>query len=40
MDNFVTIKGFEETHLINKKTFEIYSVLKKKILKGSINKRL
>lgn len=37
LKNFTPIKGFEETHLINKETQEVYSLIKKKLLKGSLN---
>ena len=40
MKNFVKLKGFEDTHYINKITLEIYSVYKKRILKGSIVGRI
>lgn len=40
MNNFVPLKGFENTHYINKNTLEVYSILKKRVLKGSINGRL
>lgn len=40
MKNFVPLKGFENTHYINKFTLEIYSIFKKRVLKGSINNRL
>lgn len=37
MEGFVKLKGYEETHLINKETQQIYSLIKNKILKGSKN---
>ena len=37
LKNFTPIKGFEETHLINKETQQVYSLIKKKMLKGSLN---
>lgn len=37
LTNFVPLKGFETTHLINKDTQEIYSFIKNRKLKGSIN---
>ena len=37
LKNFTPIKGFEETHLINKETQEVYSLIKKRLLKGSLN---
>ena len=37
LTNFVPLKGFETTHLINKDTQEIYSIIKNRKLKGSIN---
>lgn len=40
MNNFIPLKGFEDTHYINEITLEVYSILKKRILKGSINNRL
>lgn len=40
MNNFVPLKGFEDTHYINKITLEVYSIFKKRVLKGSINSRL
>ena len=40
MNNFVPLKGFEDTHYINKTTLGVYSILKKRVLKGSINSRL
>lgn len=36
LEKFTPIKGFEETHLINKDTQEVYSFIKKRLLKGSI----
>ena len=35
LGKFIPIKGFEETHLINKDTQEVYSFVKKRVLKGS-----
>lgn len=40
MKDFVKLKGFEDTHYINKNTLEIHSVYKKRILKGSIIGRI
>lgn len=37
-NKFYPIKGFEETHLINPITEEVYSIIKGKILKGSFHK--
>ena len=34
--DFTPVKGFESTHLINKYTQEVYSIIKNKILKGSL----
>lgn len=36
-NKFYPIKGYEDTHLINPITQEVYSNIKKKILKGTIN---
>lgn len=36
-DKFYPMKGYEETHLINPITQEIYSKIKKRVLKGSVN---
>ena len=36
-DKFYPMKGYEETHLINPITQEVYSKIKNKILKGSIH---
>ena len=37
-NKFYPIKGYEKTHLINPITQEVYSIIKSKILKGSIHK--
>ena len=37
LKGFVPLKNYEKTHLINKDTQEIYSIIKGRILKGSIN---
>ena len=36
-DKFYPMKGYEETHLINPITQEVYSKIKNRVLKGSIN---
>lgn len=36
-NKFYPIKGYESTHLINPITQEVYSNIKKKVLKGSIH---
>lgn len=36
-NKFYPIKGYESTHLINPITQEVYSIIKKKVLKGSIH---
>jgi len=37
LKGFVPLKNYEKTHLINKDTQKIYSIIKRKVLKGSIN---
>lgn len=36
-DKFYPMKGYEETHLINPITQEVYSKIKNRVLKGSVN---
>lgn len=36
LKDFTPIKGYEQTHLINKKTQEVYSLIKHRTLRGSI----
>ena len=37
LKGFVPLKNYEKTHLINKDTQKIYSIIKRKVLKGTIN---